>query len=227
MKRRTVTLVVLSLLLAGADRASAAPIIYSQTTNMFGANASQNDTNVNGNYATVYDNFVLGVNSTVTDVHWTGSYFNPGTQGTITAFTIAFYADTLGQPGGTLLSQTVAGTAGETAIGPDFFGNPTFTYSLILPTSFLATGGTTYWLSIVASSGFPPQWGWEASGAGGGGDGKAYQDFFGTRTLLPGDFAFDLTGEPTNAAVPEPVSLTLLGSGLVGLIGRRMRQRRR
>jgi hypothetical protein len=224
MKQRVVTLIVLSLLLVGANRASATSILSSQAANFTGGTVfgSQNDPSPGGlgNFGTVYDNFVLGFDSEVTDLHWTGGYFTGGA-GTITAFTIAFYADAGGQPGSSLLGQTVAGTAGETFLGNDFFG-PVFTYSLILPTSFLATGGTTYWLSIVPTITFPPQWGWYTSA---GGDALAFHDFLGNRSLAGTSFAFDLTGDIN--AIPEPLSLTLLGTGVVGMIGRRIHQRRR
>lgn len=215
MLRRCVLALAFGLVLFAGARAQADPIVYSQPTNLFGANASQDDPNGLGNFATVYDDFVLASDTSVTDVHWTGSYFNPPSQGSIQSFTITFWDDSAGQPGSSLLSETIAGTAGETFIGLDFFGDPTYTYSVILSTAFAANAGTRYWLSIVPTLPFPPQWGWEASVAG---NGVAYQDFFGDRAQLPGDFAFDLTG---TAAVPEPATLTLLGLGLAGFAGRK------
>jgi hypothetical protein len=58
---------------------------------------------------------------------------------------------------------------------------------------------------------FPPQWGW---GTGFMGDGVSYQDFFGNRSALGVDFAMNIQG-----VVPEPGTLILLGTGILGLAG--------
>ena len=182
---------------------SDAALVYNQPTDLNGGYFSQNDTTGGfGNYATAYDNFTLSQLAVITDVSWVGSYANPPTQGTITAFTVDFWADNSGQPGALLQTESLLGNAGETSLGLDNFNNPTFGYSAVLPTSFTASAGTTYWMSIVPDLGLPPQWAWETAT---GGDGIAYQDFFGTRYQLAVDFAFTLnSGE---AAVPEPSAL--------------------
>ncbi len=174
-----------------------AVVLYSQGFDGTGnAYSSQNDTAGFGNFATTYDNFTLGFNASVQDVHWTGEYFNPPNQGLITAFTINFYADSAGMPGGLLMSYSISGNAGETFLG-NFAGFPTYTYWVNLSSAFNAVAGTTYWMSIVPDLAFPPQWGWSE---GMGGDGISYQDFFGARSPLAADMAFDLTGTP---ATPE------------------------
>ena len=162
-------LALLALTLATAAPASAS-VLYSQPFDGSGnAFSSQNDTNGGGfgNFATVYDNFSLAGTSNITSVQWTGLYFNPPAQGTIPGFTVAFWADSAGQPGGLLASQFVAGAANETSLG-SFGGFPAFSYDLTLPTAFTAQAGTQYWMSVVPDLGFPPQWGW-ASGSGGDG----------------------------------------------------------
>jgi hypothetical protein len=211
---RALSCVALVVVVAGfvAVPATASPI-YLQPTDLNGSYASQNDTNGFGNFATAYDNFTLGGSYTISNVQWVGSYFNPSVQGPITGFTVSFYANNAGVPGALLYSTgDVAGNAGETSVGFDNAGNPVFVYGLSV--SFAAAGGTTYWLSIVPDLGFPPQWGWET---GTGGDGAAYQCFFGSCGSIPNDLAFALN-------TPEPSTAVFLATGLVAL-GIRVRNR--
>lgn len=203
----------------GASQAMA-DLLYQQPFDGSGnAFSSQNDTGGGlGNFATVYDNFTLGANSNVNNVTWTGEYFNPPTQGLITAWTVSFYADSGNMPGGLLQSFTAGGTANETFLG-NFAGFPTYTYSFDLGSDFAALAGTQYWVSVVPDLGFPPQWGWSS---GNGGDGNSYQDFFGSRSALGVDLAYCLNG--STGRVPESGdTLMLLAGGLVALgILRRM-----
>jgi hypothetical protein len=192
------------------------PIIYAQNPDFNGAYASQNDTASGfGNFATAFDNFTLGANYNIDEVQWVGSYFNPPAQGVITAFTLTFYADAGGAPGAVLATYSGPGSFGETFVGFDNAGSPTFVYAGLLGSPFAATAGTQYWISLVPDLGFPPQWGWET---GTGGDGAAYQCFFGACGAVPGDLAFALNGTQ-QTSVPEPGSLMLLGTGILGLAG--------
>lgn len=215
------------LLVAGATLAILAPfqaaqagVIFSQAADFPSGSvfASQNDTNSLGNYATVYDNFSFSSDNLVDGVDWVGGYFS-GAPAAISSFALSIFGNNAGQPGSLLFSETITGNAGETFIGTDNNGTPTYSYSANLTNTFLAQAGATYWLAIVPSLGFPPQWGWYISSQG---DGVSYQDFFGNRSQLATDFAFSLTGE----RVPEPSAiLGLLGLGLLG-IGSQFKQKR-
>jgi hypothetical protein len=227
MKRLSVSLVVLGLLVTGAGRAKA-DLLYSQPSDFGSPNAngvaSQNDTSPGGfgNFATAYDNFTLTMTATITNVTWQGLYFNPPTQGPITAFTIAIWANNPaggGQPGAQLFTQTISGTANETFVGLEGGTFPTYNYSADI-SGFTATAGTAYWLSIVPDLAFPPQWGWHS---GTGGDGRSIQDFLGTRMVITNDDAFTLNSP--SPAVPEPASLTMLGIGAISLMGFGLRRR--
>jgi hypothetical protein len=213
------------LLVAGATLAILAPfqaaqasVIFNQTANFpgGGVTASQNDPISFGNFATVYDNFSFSSDNLVDGIDWVGGYFGGG-PAAISSFALSIFDDNGGQPGSLLFSETITGDAGETFIG----GNTiiTYSYSASLTSSFLAQGGETYWLAIVPTLGFPPQWGWYTSSEG---DGVSYQDFLGNRSQLGEDFAFSLAGEP----VPEPSAmLGLLSLGLLG-IGSKLKQKR-
>jgi hypothetical protein len=210
MKLRFVTIAFAAAFLMMAAVASPAQV-YFQNPTFNGAFSSQNDTNGLGVFAQVYDNFTLGSTTNLSSVEWIGSYFNPPVQGPITAWTVQFYSDNAGQPGSLLYSTNVAGTAGETFLGLDNVGDPTYIYGLNV--NFTAAAGTQYWLSVYPDLGFPPQWGWET---GTGGDGISYQDFFGARTQLASDESFALFA---GTSTPEPSTLIMLGTGILGLAG--------
>jgi len=203
---------LLALLAIGVVSASvvAAPVIYSQPENSVTGSASQS-----GVPATSYDDFTFANGATITDVHWHGA-FSPGAQASqITAFTIQFWNTVAGVPGTAASApQTFAGNAGQSNPHGCIGGLTCFDYSLDLTTSFHATAGTRYWVSIVPTFGFPPQWFWES---GSGGNGVSFIEILGTRATQPFDLAFDLTGTPDGAVVPEPATIALLGIGLAGL----------
>ena len=87
--------IVVATAFALAAGSAEAAVVYSQPSNNFGGYASQNDTSTGGlgNFATTYDNFTLGSSTALQSVDFTGSYYNPPTQGLITALTISIYGD--------------------------------------------------------------------------------------------------------------------------------------
>lgn len=219
MSRYFLKAVALASTVMMAGTANAATL-YTQAYDGLGSFfASQNDTNSGGfgSIGTVYDNFTLVSASTITGVSFTGGYFN-GSPAAISQFTVKFYANNAGQPGSVLSTVGIVGNGSESGCSAVTTGT---VCSYNVSVNFAAAAGTQYWMSIVPDIGFPPQWGW-ASGTGG--DGQSVQDFLGTRSVLPNDMAFTLTGTVNAPAVPEPATWAMMIAGF-GLVGGAMRRR--
>jgi hypothetical protein len=188
-----------------------AAIIYDQPydgSNIADAYASQNDSTIGGfgDFAKAYDDFTLDSATAIGKVKWYGEFFR-GEPTPISNFLIQFWSDNSG-PNAELFSETILGNADETFV--EKIGNfNLYKYGMDLSLPFKALAGTTYWLSIQPTLDYPPQWGWYQ---GKGGDGVAYQDFFGENGAIPKDLAFSL------ASVPEPITILLLSFGLIGLM---------
>ena len=199
------------------------PVIYDNGLLYDGIAASQNDTAI-GLDPILADDFVLtDPDTTVTDVHWIGGYWNgPPDDGNFD-WEVTFYMDNFGVPGAVLYSELFANAAtNETFIEGAPGASNYFSYDVTLTDSVVLAAGPTYWLSVQGQGNYAPQSGWAYHlDPILGSPAQFKSNYFGfpnwTRSFdvfgYDVDACFQLTG------IPEPATLVLLTLG--GLLLRR------
>lgn len=171
----------------------------------------------------VADDFQLIQATTIQSMSWFGRYVTALSVTNPVSFSVRFFADAGSSPAMSPLREfNVTVDAVPTGLG--FNGTPWFEYSTNLMPFTLDPGA--YWLSVLETDPQTPtagnsQWLWADSGTRGarafrGSDGEAWT------SSLDIDHAFTLTGVPVD--VPEPSTVLLIATGLIGVAGLRRRR---
>ncbi len=163
-----------------------------------------------------FEKFTTATTVGISHLRWRGGYAgNNQAANPVVEFVIKIYGSTangfypdLANP--VMKKYTITGNAGESAAGLAG-GVQMYDYSVTLPTSFVATGGTGYWIQIEASQYvYPLTWG---HATGSGGNNAHYRRMGNSYYGGTGDLAMTLSADvPTTHAIGVTSSSALGGT---------------
>lgn len=220
MKKLPLLIAALFLL---APRADAGTVLY-QTTEI---NASARFSDTQSGFQT-YDAFTLAQTASLETVAWSGFWLDftapvpaAAPAPDVTNWFVGLYDDNGGQPGALVWSESPSAATVQSTFRVNVVWNvgtsfnvAYYDYVFHLPAGVGLTGGSTYWLSVMADGGSAPQsFAWLGAT---GGDSSSRQN----NGAVSGDRSFRLEG-----TVPEPATLLLLATAGLALATRRRTRR--
>jgi hypothetical protein len=134
-------------------------VCHSQAPNLGSAKISDEIIGAVGLETEIANDFLASASGWVDGVRWWGGYYN-WVQGDpqVTSFNITVYGDDGCVPAGIVCEYVTGNNGGETYIGNDVYGWPTYEYSQAICCPIV--GDNLYWISTQAGDHlFPPQWG--------------------------------------------------------------------
>jgi hypothetical protein len=170
----------------------------------------------------IADNFMLSVDSWVTDATWYGYYADADLAGEVTSvdFVVRFYSDSANLPDSILYEDTLTASVADSGQvvavtgGSPFDGRTIYKFTASLDSPLLVTAGDNTWLSVVEDSTGDPRWLWDRY------DNNSlsvayWNSTLGNWALTNGNMAFSLDG--TVVPVPGAILLGILGLSAVGI----------